>query len=304
MRDRSLVNYQRKFCHPKIICSRNRRRIWMIRPCWYICRYHTCPSGRIRPCRRRRVQRLSWKILPRKRIRKSQECFRSGRSSRSSSSPSIRQRLSFGKSVNQFKSLWTIVRERTSARVTGRREDVAFMALALEGTIHVNADSVSAHSSLSAFVVIFTGSTNTYPTIPEMIRMCFNYRDTACRRNSNRILGDKSTYSCPPCWCIDLRRNSLWSCTRQHLIFPFKVLPLANVFKESVNWTYLRRLQKGRHYNPACIRIYSHQGYRCTCLLRKYLAARCTRWSYWYVQLLGTTERTNLTESSRGVLGS
>ena len=38
--------------------------------------------------------------------------------------------------------------------MAGRRENVALLALALERTVHVDADAVSAHSRLTALVVV------------------------------------------------------------------------------------------------------------------------------------------------------
>ena len=44
--------------------------------------------------------------------------------------------------------------------MAGRRENVALLALALERTVHVDADAVSAHSRLTALVVVLNSLTD------------------------------------------------------------------------------------------------------------------------------------------------
>ena len=87
------MDYLCKSFHLMIICIRNRRRIWTIHPCWYICHCRTFHSVHIRPYRRKTVRRPSWKILLRKRTRKSRERFHSDRSNKYADFQRIRPNL-------------------------------------------------------------------------------------------------------------------------------------------------------------------------------------------------------------------
>ena len=87
------MDYLCKSFHLMIICIRNRRRIWTIHPCWYICHCRTFHSVHIRPCRRKTVRRPSWKILLRKHTRKSQQRFHSDRSNKYADFQRIRPKI-------------------------------------------------------------------------------------------------------------------------------------------------------------------------------------------------------------------
>jgi hypothetical protein len=157
------MDYLCKSFHLMIICIRNRRRIWTIHPCWYICHCRTFHSVHIRPCRRKTVRRPSWKILLRKRTRKSQQRFHSDRSNKYADFQRIRPNLFNDNKhifINVNAKLWYVL--HTNTRMSRWRKGVSFLTLTLEGAIHVDANSMSAHSRLSALVVIWKqNQTNT-----------------------------------------------------------------------------------------------------------------------------------------------